>query len=87
MKDVDGSKKKYKYTPPTVIGFKRGLDPEKIIGASDASGELMFLIKWKGIGEMDLVPSRECNIKCPAVVLQFYENNVSWKNISASSST
>lgn len=29
-----------------VRGFERGLPAEKIIGATDAGGELMFLVKW-----------------------------------------
>ena len=32
--------------PPKKTGFERGLEPEKILGATEQNGKLIFLIKW-----------------------------------------
>lgn len=32
--------------PAEPSGFEKGLDPEKILGATEMNGQILFLIKW-----------------------------------------
>jgi hypothetical protein len=59
--------------------FARGFTPEKIIGATNASGMLMFLMKWKESHNYSLVLAKTAKIVCPQIVIKFYEEHLIFK--------
>lgn len=61
-----------------VTGFNRGLQPERIFGALKLNNIVMFLMKWKDSVELDLVKAEEANLKCPSIVIKFYEKRLEW---------
>lgn len=65
-------------------GFDRGFEAEKVLGATDSAGELMLLVKWRHSDEADLVPARIVNMKCPRLVIDFYEQHSFWVRLPKS---
>lgn len=60
-------------------GFDLGYTPEKIIGAMDQNGELLFLIQWKNRNKAQLVASKLARKNCPQLVIDFYESRLTWQ--------
>lgn len=57
-----------------------GYEPEKIVGATEVSGELMFLIKWKGVNKADLISAKIAKIACPQTVISYFEDRLTWED-------
>lgn len=58
--------------------FDKGLKPDRIIGATAVLGDLTFLIKFHRESGAVLVPARIANVKCPQIVIGFYEKHLRW---------
>lgn len=54
-------------------GFERGLPIDEIVGVTDYTGDLLYLIRWRDCNELDLLPSSEVNQKSPQDVIKFNE--------------
>lgn len=76
--DTEKSKRKNITEDSRPRGFDRGLEPDRIVGATDASGELMFLMMWKNCKEADLMPANQVNVRYPEIVINYYENKKQW---------
>jgi chromobox protein 1 len=63
-----------------VEGFERGLEPDSILGATEVLDKIMFLVKWKGCEEKDLISVEEAKQKCPLTVIEYYQSLIGWNN-------
>ncbi|XP_037947706.1 chromobox protein homolog 1-like [Teleopsis dalmanni] len=54
-------------------GYDRGLAIEQIVGATDTTGDVSYLVKWQFCDEFDLVPGALVRQKNPEFIIDFFE--------------
>ncbi|KAH8295189.1 hypothetical protein KR018_008405 [Drosophila ironensis] len=54
-------------------GYERGLELAEIVGATDVTGEIKYLVRWQYSDEFDLVPSAELTEKDPQMLIAYYQ--------------
>ncbi|ODM95685.1 Chromobox protein 5 [Orchesella cincta] len=69
-KEVDGQEES------NASGVDVEPEPETILGVTIYDGNLLFLIKFQGKDEAELVCSKEANLKWPQKVIKFYEERL-----------
>lgn len=55
-----------------------GLEPERIIGATDLGGDVMFLVKWKDLPKADLISSKVARIACPQTLICYLMDRITF---------
>lgn len=62
-------------------GFERSWTPEVIKGMNMIDNEMVFLMQWTN-GRQTIEPTRVAKVKCPQLVIQFYEKHINWDSDS-----
>lgn len=62
-------------------GFERSWTPEVIKGMNMIDNEMVFLMQWTN-GRQTIEPTSVAKVKCPQLVIQFYEKHINWDSDS-----
>ncbi|XP_065076843.1 chromobox protein homolog 1-like [Ochlerotatus camptorhynchus] len=59
-------------------GFEQGFVADSLVGITEENGQLLFLVKWQNKDELELVPSKETRKYVPEMVIDFYQDRITW---------